>query len=489
MTSPTTNSISSNQFRYQPFHSADDEKSSTLEDTRPPTSLNNDSVDQKSSTPRASARKITPAAYPTKIELKKLEAIDLFVAAHKEEWEAAAKDQTNDSKPLQSRTWTTYKPFDSKLPWTLKVSEGGRDVIALTSEIVGRGSWKIAFKAFNCLTKERVVLLRPLRKKESNWDTKTWIQATRDFQNRELPKFLKFRCCTGIVDSFGEIPLEPITNGNAKTPSIEKGILLPYCDSTLTDLTKAIKNNRDRLARALRHNLRDQLVQGLYHLHNNGIVHHDISPRNILISKSVSGKPINAMLTDFGSARDIKDRTLFSDNQISQDVAPPETLYSEARTFSDLKAMDVWSLGCILYELELGLRPYWTVNQNSEADAYRNELTKLSKLAEPQIKVGREFAEWRANLAQDRSVTLQVVSKMLHPHEKKRISIEQVMRAFGLMRATNKTAVASLEGKVATLSISSSDAIPASSPNGQFQLEASIKPNVEIPRDINTDRP
>ena len=89
-----------------------------------------------------------------------------------------------------------------------------------------------------------------------------------------------------------------------------------------------------------------QIAFGLYTIHSNNIIHHDIKPSNILIdSKS------RISICDFGSAL-IKDEDTY---EYSLSYASPEFLIKSLKKANDKidQKYDMWSLGIVILELIL----------------------------------------------------------------------------------------------------------------------------------------
>jgi cyclin-dependent kinase 7 len=93
------------------------------------------------------------------------------------------------------------------------------------------------------------------------------------------------------------------------------------------------------------------LVQGVAHLHKNGILHRDLKPENLLVSSSGQLK-----ITDFGLARRYgSPREKLTNTAVTIWYRPPELLFgAEKYGF----AVDMWSVGCIFAELLLR-NPYF----------------------------------------------------------------------------------------------------------------------------------
>lgn len=92
-----------------------------------------------------------------------------------------------------------------------------------------------------------------------------------------------------------------------------------------------------------------QVSMGLQAAHNNGIVHRDVKPQNIIIS--TDGK---VKVTDFGIARVATSNTISSNVMASVHYSSPE----QARGgYSDYKS-DIYSLGITMYEMLTGHVPF-----------------------------------------------------------------------------------------------------------------------------------
>lgn len=92
-----------------------------------------------------------------------------------------------------------------------------------------------------------------------------------------------------------------------------------------------------------------QVGAGLEVAHNNQIVHRDIKPQNIIISREGKVK-----VTDFGIAKSVSSNTNTSDAMGSVHYTSPE----QARGgYSDAKS-DIYSLGIVMYEMVTGRVPF-----------------------------------------------------------------------------------------------------------------------------------
>jgi len=94
-----------------------------------------------------------------------------------------------------------------------------------------------------------------------------------------------------------------------------------------------------------------QISEALQHAHENNIVHRDVKPQNILITRGGRAK-----LTDFGIAREATTATLTQTDTIVGSVhyLSPE----QARGETAGPRSDIYSLGIVLYEIVTGALPF-----------------------------------------------------------------------------------------------------------------------------------
>lgn len=97
-----------------------------------------------------------------------------------------------------------------------------------------------------------------------------------------------------------------------------------------------------------------QAAAGLAAAHEQGLVHRDVKPANILLEKGVE----RAVLTDFGLARAADDVALTRWGMIA---GTPQYMSPEQARGEPLDGRsDLFSLGCVLYEMATGVSPFRT---------------------------------------------------------------------------------------------------------------------------------
>lgn len=106
-----------------------------------------------------------------------------------------------------------------------------------------------------------------------------------------------------------------------------------------------------------------EVVKAVAELHSQDAMHRDVKPANVMFApkgKQVLPQPEGAemslqdyevKLVDFGMAREIEDRSQFTNMVGSLFYRAPELLLGETR-YSP--AIDVWALGCIFYLMLTG---------------------------------------------------------------------------------------------------------------------------------------
>nr|MCR4802698.1 protein kinase [Lachnospiraceae bacterium] len=121
-----------------------------------------------------------------------------------------------------------------------------------------------------------------------------------------------------------------------------------------------------------------QIAQGMEAAHSNHIVHRDIKPQNIIISREGKVK-----VTDFGIAKAISSDTVTSNAMGSVHYLSPE----QARGgFSDEKS-DIYSLGVTMYEMLTGRVPFVGENTVSVALSHLQDDPIPLRSLEPSIPV------------------------------------------------------------------------------------------------------
>ena len=129
------------------------------------------------------------------------------------------------------------------------------------------------------------------------------------------------------------------------------------------------------------------VADALHYAHGRNIVHRDIKPENILIERD-TGRPV---VTDLGIARAIERAA--DDNSVTSTgftLGTPTYMSPEqAGAERDLDGRsDIYSLGCVLYEMLAGAPPFVGPNARSIIARHMTEPPPGLQLVRPDLPVG-----------------------------------------------------------------------------------------------------
>ena len=134
---------------------------------------------------------------------------------------------------------------------------------------------------------------------------------------------------------------------------------MEYCQSG--DLSRCLwpNKNTNYLEKIIK-TLSVQLLLGLKILHQNGIIHCNLKPSNIVIDEFG-----NVKICDFKKALNINEMTM---QDIKKNKTAMTPCYTAPELFSDSGIYsfktDLWALGCIMYEMALGQVPFFEERVN-----------------------------------------------------------------------------------------------------------------------------
>ncbi|RMZ86976.1 hypothetical protein DV736_g5803, partial [Chaetothyriales sp. CBS 134916] len=157
----------------------------------------------------------------------------------------------------------------------------------------------------------------------------------------------------------------------------EKGTLTMMMELGESDFNKIlneqIKGEEAKMDVTFTRHYWKEMLECVAAVHEHGIVHSDLKPANFLLVKG------QLKLIDFGIANAIQDNTVnvYRENQIgTPNYMSPESLIcqnvsvgADGQQQKEIKLgrpSDVWSLGCILYQMTYGQPPFAHIQQHMQ---------------------------------------------------------------------------------------------------------------------------
>ncbi|KAL8023040.1 putative protein kinase domain, WW domain, protein kinase-like domain superfamily [Plasmopara halstedii] len=214
-------------------------------------------------------------------------------------------------------------------------------------QVLGEGSYGIVCAATDSETKLNVAIKKITPMAGDEWDAKHTLREIR------------------LMRYFGKHP--NIASLQNLSTCMEKDELYLMMELVDTDLHRLIQS-KTKLEDAHIAAIMYQLLSGAHTLHENGVLHRDLKPGNILVSKHCDVK-----ITDFGLSRYVphstrsseqdggfsrrkveKTQALMTEYVVTRWYRPPEIMLAPTGVYNE--AVDMWSIGCIFGEL-LNRRP------------------------------------------------------------------------------------------------------------------------------------
>ncbi len=229
----------------------------------------------------------------------------------------------------------------------------------LLSQMIGRGSYGIVYRAFDMVAQREVALKMP----------RPELRGIRTVMRR----FYREGTSIGKVVHPGLVPLLDM--------GLEAGI--PYLVTRLVkgpNLEQWLIQTNGELSFRLAAIWGEQLAEAVDHLHKKSIVHGDLKPSNILLehpyeeeSLDLPPEMLSIRVTDFGNASMIRESASGQGERIQGTLCfmAPEQLAPEFR--SDARS-DVYAICAIIYELIAGRPLFESTETRSLETAIRQSL-------------------------------------------------------------------------------------------------------------------
>jgi len=170
-----------------------------------------------------------------------------------------------------------------------------------------------------------------------------------------------------------------------------------------------------------------QILESVNHCHQNGVVHRNLNPENLLLASKQRGAAVK--LAGFGLAIEVQDDQPFRFGMVgTADYVSPELLKNDPYG----KAIDIWACGVILYNLLVGYQPF---DGEDDEDLF------------DEIKFGEYFLDtrgWDTITPEAKNL----ISQMLTVNPSERISSDEALKHPWICQ---RERVASMEHRQETL--------------------------------------
>ncbi|KAL0715513.1 hypothetical protein Bca4012_064835 [Brassica carinata] len=185
---------------------------------------------------------------------------------------------------------------------------------------------------------------------------KNSYDADYDTLQRELQILLEFRGYPRIVTCFGDSLQQGLSNYGNKVHKLR----LEYASEG--SLNAFMNRYADRkLPEPWVKDFTRMVLEGLVSIHGHGYVHCDIKPDNLLVFPSSSSRQdsYELKISDFGNTLEVGEVPLFWEKTDFPWVGTP--IYMPPESVRDgvaNKALDLWSVGCLVLEMYTGVIPW-----------------------------------------------------------------------------------------------------------------------------------
>lgn len=182
-----------------------------------------------------------------------------------------------------------------------------------------------------------------------------------------------------------------------------------------------------------------QVVEGVAFLHKRNVLHRDLKPQNVLLFRSAPASgDLRAVVGDFGSSKTLSSTAALAQTVVGSPLyMSPELLESEPHG----TPTDIWSLGCLLYEVLAGQPPF-------RAPSYPAVVRKITR---------GEYLPLTVEHSGDKKVG-DLVNWMLQRDPSKRPTADEVLASLASSAVLGSDQVSVAEFKGSSASSTTSDA-------------------------------
>jgi len=121
-----------------------------------------------------------------------------------------------------------------------------------------------------------------------------------------------------------------------------------------------------------------EIAMAFGHLHASGVIYRDLKPENILLDDNG-----HVCLTDFGLAKELEETEKTQTFCGTPEYLAPEIIQGLGHD----KAVDWWSLGILLYELTVGIPPFYSQNVNEMYTKIQHGVLRFPPFLSDECKV------------------------------------------------------------------------------------------------------
>ena len=201
-------------------------------------------------------------------------------------------------------------------------------------DLIGKGGFAKVYKAFDSKLEMEVALKLYASEVSEKYDLISEIKKVVRLEHSNICRYFDY----AVLSS---------TSGFGEEEELQVGVM-EYLDGG--DIRSYVKQHPQHLEK-----LFVDVLQGLSYLHQHRIIHRDLKPANILIRNTATG-PV-AKITDFGISKNMGSSSTKSSELLGtiEYMAPEQFNPSKYGIGGSISYnLDLWSFGCLVYELVRG---------------------------------------------------------------------------------------------------------------------------------------